>query len=121
MSQKEKTPAPAPAKGTPAPAKGTPSPAKGAPAPAPAPAAGAPPPTPGAEGAPVEAPKARKVRKERKPRANVQVWKLYKVSGESVERLKKECPRCGKGYFMAEHKDRLSCGNCGYTTFKNKN
>ena len=71
---------------------------------------------PGAE-AVVEAPKVRKVRKEKKPRANVQVWKLYKVSGESLERLKKECPRCGKGYFMAEHKDRLSCGNCGYTTF----
>jgi len=90
-------------------AKAPPAPAA-APAPAPAPAA------PGA--AAVEAPKVRKVRKEKKPRANVQVWKLYKVSGESLERLKKECPRCGKGYFMAEHKDRLSCGNCGYTTFK---
>jgi small subunit ribosomal protein S27Ae len=95
-----------------------PPPAKGAaPAPAPAPA---PPAAPGTE-APVEAPKVRKVRKERKPRANVQVWKLYKVSGEAAERLKKECPRCGKGYFMAEHRDRLSCGNCGYTTFKSKN
>ena len=87
------------------------------PAPAPAPAAA---PPPGAE-APVEAPKVRKVRKERKPRANVQVWKLYKVSGDSVERQKKECQRCGKGYFMAEHRDRLSCGNCGYTTFTSKN
>src|ERR1039457_3636056 len=86
-----------------------------APKPAPAPAA-APPVAPGPE-AVVEAPKVRKVRKEKKPRANVQVWKLYKVSGESLERLKKECTRCGKGYFMAEHKDRLSCGNCGYTTF----
>ncbi|MGH9918584.1 MAG: 30S ribosomal protein S27ae [Nitrososphaerales archaeon] len=99
MSQKAKAPPPA------------------APAPAPAPAAA--PPAPGAEAA--EAPKVRKVRKERKPRANVQVWKLYKVSGETVERLKKECPRCGKGYFMAEHKDRFSCGNCGYTTFTPKN
>ena len=89
------------------------------PPPAAAPAPAAPPAAPGAEA--VEAPKVRKVRKERKPRANVQVWKLYKVSGDSVERLKKECPRCGKGYFMAEHKDRLSCGNCGYTTFKAKN
>src|SRR5579864_3194072 len=95
-----------------------PPPKTAAPAPAPAPA---PPAAPGAEAAPVEAPKVRKVRKERKPRANVQVWKLYKVSGETAERLKKECPRCGKGYFMAEHKDRLSCGNCGYTTFKSKN
>jgi small subunit ribosomal protein S27Ae len=99
MSQKAKAPPPAAA-------------------PAPAPLAATPAP-PGAEA--VEAPKIRKVRKERKPRANVQVWKLYKVSGETAERLKKECPRCGKGYFMAEHKDRLSCGNCGYTTFKSKN
>jgi small subunit ribosomal protein S27Ae len=87
--------------------------------PAPAPAAAATPPA-GAE-APVEAPKVRKVRKEKKPRANVQVWKLYKVNGDSVQRLKKECQRCGRGYFMAEHKDRLSCGNCGYTTFISKN
>jgi small subunit ribosomal protein S27Ae len=90
-----------------------------APPPAPAPAAAATPPA-GAE-APVEAPKVRKVRKEKKPRANVQVWKLYKVNGDSVQRLKKECQRCGRGYFMAEHKDRLSCGNCGYTTFISKN
>ncbi len=97
MSQKAKAPPPAPAAAAPAPA------------------------APGAEAPAVEAPKVRKVRKERKPRANVQVWKLYKVKGESLERLKKECPRCGKGYFMAEHKDRLSCGNCGYTTFTPKN
>jgi small subunit ribosomal protein S27Ae len=90
---------------------------KGAPAPAPtaAPAAAA----PGAEGEGA-APKVRKERKEKKPKANVQVWKLYKVEDSGLTRLKKECPRCGKGYFMAEHKDRMSCGNCGYTTFKTK-
>ncbi|MGA2198570.1 MAG: 30S ribosomal protein S27ae [Nitrososphaerales archaeon] len=89
---------------------------KGAPAPAPAPA-------PAAAVAPAEgeaAPKVRKERKEKKPKANVQVWKLYKVEEATLTRLKKECPRCGKGYFMAEHKDRMSCGNCGYTTFKTK-
>jgi len=84
---------------------------KAAPAPAAAPA--------GAEGE-GPAPKARKERKEKKPKANVQVWKLYKVDDTTVTRLKKECPRCGKGYFMAEHKDRMSCGNCGYTTFRQK-
>ncbi|MGA2663704.1 MAG: 30S ribosomal protein S27ae [Nitrososphaerales archaeon] len=46
--------------------------------------------------------------------------RLYKVEDSGLTRLKKECPRCGKGYFMAEHKDRMSCGNCGYTTFKTK-
>ena len=92
-------------------------PAKAAPAPEPAPEAAAAPP----EGE-VAAPKVRKERKEKKPKANVQVWKLYKTSedGASVQRLRKECPRCGRGYFMAEHKDRLSCGHCGFTNFKTK-
>ena len=26
----------------------------------------------------------------------------------------KACPRCGAGTRLAEHKDRLSCGKCGY-------
>ncbi|VVB73461.1 30S ribosomal protein S27ae [uncultured archaeon] len=26
----------------------------------------------------------------------------------------KSCPRCGAGTRLAEHKDRLSCGKCGY-------
>ena len=24
------------------------------------------------------------------------------------------CPKCGSGVRLAEHKDRLSCGKCGY-------
>lgn len=42
------------------------------------------------------------------------VSKLYSVSGSSVKRNKKACPKCGEGYFLAEHKDRLYCGNCHY-------
>jgi small subunit ribosomal protein S27Ae len=26
----------------------------------------------------------------------------------------KTCPRCGAGVRLAEHKDRWSCGKCGY-------
>lgn len=26
----------------------------------------------------------------------------------------KSCPKCGPGVKLAEHKDRLSCGKCGY-------
>jgi len=26
----------------------------------------------------------------------------------------KTCPRCGAGVKLAEHKDRWSCGKCGY-------
>ena len=26
----------------------------------------------------------------------------------------KHCPKCGAGVRLAEHKDRRSCGKCGY-------
>lgn len=45
----------------------------------------------------------------------------YKVEGGKLVRTKPVCPKCGPGVFMAEHKDRVSCGHCGYTEFKNKN
>jgi len=51
---------------------------------------------------------------------NTTVWKYYKTEGETVKRLKRECPRCGKGVFMGEHKDRVTCGRCGYTEFRSK-
>ena len=44
------------------------------------------------------------------------VWKYY----ESGKRKNKFCPKCGSGYFMAIHKNRESCGNCGYTEFTKK-
>jgi small subunit ribosomal protein S27Ae len=46
-----------------------------------------------------------------------QVHKYYKVSGDKVERTKRECSRCGKGVFMSNHKNRRSCGKCGFTEF----
>lgn len=48
----------------------------------------------------------------------VGVYKFYKINNNSIERLKRECPRCGKGVYMAEHKDRYTCGRCGYTEFQ---
>jgi len=46
------------------------------------------------------------------------IYKYYKIEGDKVIRLRKFCPICGPGYFLAEHKDRLSCGRCGYTVKK---
>ncbi len=43
---------------------------------------------------------------------------LYKVDGDKLERLRKECPKCGPGAFMAKHADRQSCGKCGYAEFE---
>ena len=39
----------------------------------------------------------------------------YKVEGGKLVRLKKQCPKCGPGVFLAEHSNRVSCGRCGYT------
>ncbi|MCX6689616.1 MAG: 30S ribosomal protein S27ae [Methanoregula sp.] len=48
----------------------------------------------------------------------VQRGKFFKVEGDKVTTTKKYCPRCGPGVIMAEHKDRVACGKCGYTEFK---
>jgi small subunit ribosomal protein S27Ae len=49
---------------------------------------------------------------------NVQRWKKYKVENGKVIVLGRWCPRCGEGYFLAEHHNRLTCGKCGYSEIK---
>jgi small subunit ribosomal protein S27Ae len=44
----------------------------------------------------------------------------YSVKEGKLERKNKSCPKCGSGVFLAEHKDRSTCGKCGYTEFKSK-
>jgi small subunit ribosomal protein S27Ae len=73
-----------------------------------------------AEAAAEEAPKPRAERKPKKKRVSPQVFKFYKTEGGRLERVKRECPRCGRGVFMAQHKDRLHCGRCGYTEWLGK-
>jgi ubiquitin-small subunit ribosomal protein S27Ae len=55
---------------------------------------------------------------KKKERNETPIYKFYEVKGVAVNRLRKECPRCGRAVFLAEHKDRLTCGKCGYTSFK---
>jgi small subunit ribosomal protein S27Ae len=55
---------------------------------------------------------------QKKERIETPMYKFYKVEKDKVSRLRRECPRCGKGTFLAEHKDRLTCGKCGYTSYK---
>jgi len=43
---------------------------------------------------------------------------VYEVKGDKVERKRQSCPKCGPGVFLAQHKDRVVCGKCGYTEFK---
>ncbi len=59
-------------------------------------------------------------KKKKKPGKVSQRWKLYEKSGEGLTKKNKECPKCGAGVFMANHKDRWTCGKCHYTEFKKK-
>lgn len=43
--------------------------------------------------------------------------KLYGIEGNTVTYLRKTCPTCGPGIFMAKHWDRYYCGFC-HTTVK---
>jgi small subunit ribosomal protein S27Ae len=45
---------------------------------------------------------------------------IFKVEGDKISRQRRNCPKCGDGVFLADHKNRLSCGKCGYTEFKGK-
>jgi len=59
-------------------------------------------------------------KKKRKEKKAMQVWKLYQISGDKAERKNKTCPKCGSGVNLAKHKDRETCGKCGYTEFSSK-
>ncbi len=48
------------------------------------------------------------------------VWQLYEVKGDTLVRKNPHSPKLGKGYFMAVHKDRKTCGQTGYTEFSSK-
>ena len=41
-------------------------------------------------------------------------YKLYKISGNKLERKNRFCPKCGVSVFMAKHANRETCGKCGY-------
>lgn len=57
---------------------------------------------------------AKKKRKNKKPS---QKWKKYTLHGDQIQRAK-TCPKCN--VFLAVHKDRLTCGTCGYSEIKPK-
>jgi len=46
------------------------------------------------------------------------IYALYKIEDNKISRLRPTCERCGSGYFMAKHKDRYTCGHCGFTRYK---
>lgn len=69
---------------------------------------------------PAEAAKGEKPKQDKKKGKESGVHSMYKVEGEKVTRARPTCERCGPGYFMADHKDRYTCGHCGFTRYKQK-
>jgi len=57
-------------------------------------------------------------KKQKKQKKVLKIHTLYQISGNKIERKNKFCPKCK--VFMGKHKDRWSCGSCGYTEFINK-
>ena len=60
--------------------------------------------------------KERKGKKPHKNKPTSKKYSHYKIEGNKAVR-DKMCPRCGAGVFLAQHKDRLYCGKCHYTSF----
>jgi small subunit ribosomal protein S27Ae len=57
---------------------------------------------------------------KQKKKLSSRKYKNYQVSGSTLTRKNKFCPKCGAGFFMAQHSDRLTCGKCSYTEFLKK-
>ena len=58
-----------------------------------------------------------KGKRERKPKVSSKKSAKYKIEGGKLVRGR-TCPKCGSGVFLAEHKDRYTCGRCAYTEKK---
>jgi len=51
---------------------------------------------------------------------SVKIWKLYEIKDGKAIRKNPFSQKAGPGCFMANHKDRLTCGQTGYTEIKDK-
>jgi ubiquitin-small subunit ribosomal protein S27Ae len=57
-------------------------------------------------------------KKGKKGKKNKPTGKKYKhYNLEGGLKRGKNCPRCGPGIFLANHKTRMYCGKCHYTEF----
>jgi len=56
---------------------------------------------------------AKDKKKDRKTHAHA----YYTAEGQTLRRSRPFCPKCGPGTKLAKHKDRSSCGRCGFTEF----
>tara|TARA_Y100000310_G_C20667789_1_gene808575 strand:+ start:871 stop:1044 length:174 start_codon:yes stop_codon:yes gene_type:complete len=52
-------------------------------------------------------------KKEVKNKIPSKKYEKYET-GSELKRKAPFCPKCGAGVFLAQHKDRKTCGKCGY-------
>lgn len=52
-------------------------------------------------------------KKQKKTKRTSKSYVLYDTSS-GLKRKNKFCPKCGAGFFLANHKDRMTCGKCSY-------
>lgn len=45
---------------------------------------------------------------------------LYTLSGDVAKRKNRTCPKCGPGYFLGVHANRMVCGKCAYVEYTAK-
>mgnify|MGYP002640493291 CR=1 FL=1 len=64
-----------------------------------------------------KSPKAGSEKKKKKP---FNRFKMYKISGDKLERNNKPCPKCGAESYLAGHKGRYTCGKCRYVEMQSK-
>lgn len=58
-------------------------------------------------------------KKTSKKRPPSKKWEKYELEPE-FKRKNEKCPKCGPGVFLARHKNRMSCGKCGYLEIAKK-
>ena len=56
-------------------------------------------------------------KKEVKAHVSSKKWTKYEIKEDKIIR-KKNCPKCGPGVFLGQHKDRAVCGHCNYVEMK---
>lgn len=56
--------------------------------------------------------------KKKKTRAEKKPAKLRHQLYENNKPKNKTCPKCGQGFYLAEHSNRRVCGKCGYVEMK---
>lgn len=59
-------------------------------------------------------------KKKRTKRPVSKKSKAFQVTDNKITRLRKICPKCGAGVYLAQHENREACGKCGYTQFLKK-